>query len=69
LGPQTADEQLMLAFKSGDARAFGTLVARHRQPVFNFILRYVGHRQRAEDLPRKGGFGRLKMSRKGPSRA
>ncbi len=40
----------MLAFKSGDARAFGTLVARHRQPVFNFILRYVGHRQRAEDL-------------------
>lgn len=50
MGPQTADEQLMLAFKSGDARAFGTLVARHRQPVFNFILRYVGHRQRAEDL-------------------
>jgi RNA polymerase sigma-70 factor (ECF subfamily) len=50
LGPQTADEQLMLAFKSGDARAFATLVARHRQPVFNFILRYVGHRQRAEDL-------------------
>lgn len=40
----------MLAFKSGDARAFATLVARHRQPVFNFILRYVGHRQRAEDL-------------------
>jgi RNA polymerase sigma-70 factor (ECF subfamily) len=50
LGPQTADEHLMLAFKSGDARAFATLVARHRQPVFNFILRYVGHRQRAEDL-------------------
>jgi RNA polymerase sigma-70 factor (ECF subfamily) len=50
LGPQTADEQLMLAFKSGDARAFATLVSRHRQPVFNFILRYVGHRQRAEDL-------------------
>lgn len=40
----------MLAFKSGDARAFATLVARHRQPVFNFILRYVGQRQRAEDL-------------------
>jgi RNA polymerase sigma-70 factor, ECF subfamily len=50
LGPLTADEQLMLAFKSGDARAFATLVTRHRQPVFNFILRYVGHRQRAEDL-------------------
>jgi RNA polymerase sigma-70 factor, ECF subfamily len=50
LGLQTADEQLMLAFKLGDARAFGTLVTRHRQPVFNFILRFVGHRQRAEDL-------------------
>jgi len=40
----------MLAFKSGDARAFATLVQRHRGPVYNFILRYVGHRQRAEDL-------------------
>ncbi len=40
----------MLAFKSGDAGAFATLVQRHRQSVFNFILRYVGHRQRAEDL-------------------
>lgn len=40
----------MLAYKSGDARAFATLVQRHRQPVFNFILRYVGHRQRAEDV-------------------
>jgi len=40
----------MLAFKSGDARAFSTLVTRHRQAVYNFILRYVGQRQRAEDL-------------------
>jgi RNA polymerase sigma-70 factor (ECF subfamily) len=40
----------MLAFKSGDARAFRVLVQRHRGPVFNFILRYAGHRQRAEDL-------------------
>lgn len=50
MGPATSDEQLMLAYKSGDARAFATLVHRHRQPVFNFILRYVGHRQRAEDV-------------------
>ena len=48
--PETSDEQLMLAFKSGDARAFSTLVTRHRQAVYNFILRYVGHRQRAEDV-------------------
>ncbi len=40
----------MLAFKSGDARAFSTLVSRHRGSVFNFIIRYTNHRQRAEDL-------------------
>jgi RNA polymerase sigma-70 factor, ECF subfamily len=40
----------MLAFKSGDAGAFATLVKRHRQSVYNFILRYVGQRQRAEDV-------------------
>lgn len=40
----------MLAFKSGDARAFSTLVSRHRGSVFNFIFRYTNHRQRAEDL-------------------
>jgi RNA polymerase sigma-70 factor, ECF subfamily len=50
LGPETSDEQLMLAFKSGDARAFRVLVQRHRGPVFNFILRYTGHKARAEDL-------------------
>ena len=48
--PEASDEQLMLAFKSGDARAFRVLVQRHRGPVFNFILRYTGHKARAEDL-------------------
>lgn len=50
MGTEASDEQLMLAFKSGDARAFNTLVTRHRQSVYNFIHRFVGHRQRAEDL-------------------
>jgi RNA polymerase sigma-70 factor, ECF subfamily len=40
----------MLDFQSGDARALATLVGRHRHAVFNFILRSVGNRQRAEDL-------------------
>ena len=40
----------MLAFRAGDARAFETLVRRHRTPVFNFILRFTGHRARAEDV-------------------
>lgn len=50
MGPQTTDEQLMLAFRSGDAGAFHTLVQRHRQAVFSFIFRSVGHQQRAEDV-------------------
>ena len=50
MGPEHTDEQLMLAFRSGDARAFEALVRRHRMPVFNFILRYTGQRARAEDL-------------------
>ena len=40
----------MLAFRAGDARAFESLVRRHRAPVFNFILRYTGQRARAEDV-------------------
>src|SRR5687767_6146013 len=40
----------MLAFRSGEARAFEALVQRHRGAVFNFILRLTGQRARAEDL-------------------
>ncbi|MFL5357182.1 RNA polymerase sigma factor [Archangium sp.] len=50
LGPETSDERLMLAFRAGDARAFEVLVRKHRTPVFNFILRFTGHRARAEDV-------------------
>jgi RNA polymerase sigma-70 factor, ECF subfamily len=50
LKPETPDEQLMLAFRSGDARAFEALVRRHRGPVYNFILRFTGQRARAEDV-------------------
>ncbi|MBM7115600.1 RNA polymerase sigma factor [Archangium primigenium] len=50
VGPEISDERLMLAFRAGDVRAFETLVHRHRMPVFNFILRFTGHRARAEDV-------------------
>jgi len=40
----------MLAFQRGDARAFELLVRRHRGAVFQFLLRSVGERGRAEDL-------------------
>ncbi len=46
----SSDEQLMLAFREGEAAAFEALVQRHRGPVFNFILRSTGNPARAEDL-------------------
>lgn len=45
-----SDEELMLAFKAGNARAFEQLVGRHRGKVFNFILRQTGRRASAEEL-------------------
>ena len=45
-----SDEALMLAFQAGDVRAFEVLMQRHRGSCFNFILRFVGDRARAEDL-------------------
>lgn len=45
-----ADEVLMVAYQKGDVRAFELLLTRHKKPVFNFILRFVGSRETAEDL-------------------
>ncbi len=45
-----SDEGLMLRYQKGDVRAFEILLGRHRRPVFNFILRYVGEPAQAEDL-------------------
>lgn len=45
-----ADEGLMVRYQRGEVRAFEILLTRHRKPVFNFILRFVGSRELAEDL-------------------
>lgn len=45
-----SDEALMLSFRDGDPRAFQELVGRHRRGLFNFLLRSVGNRSRAEEL-------------------
>lgn len=44
------DERLMERVKSGDAQAFDALWQRHGKALFNFIYRFVGNRQEAEDL-------------------
>jgi RNA polymerase sigma-70 factor, ECF subfamily len=45
-----SDETLMLRYQRGEIRAFETLLARHRRPIYSFILRYVGVPAVAEDL-------------------
>lgn len=45
-----ADEELMLAYARGEAGAFETLYARHKGPVFRFVLRSVKTRGEADEL-------------------
>jgi RNA polymerase sigma-70 factor (ECF subfamily) len=50
-GDETAtDEDLMLAYRDGDAAAFDQLYARHKGGVFRYVLRLVKDRGAAEEL-------------------
>ena len=44
------DEQLMLAYRGGDAGAFDELYRRHKGGLFRFVLRSVRERALAEEL-------------------
>ena len=47
---QAGDEQLMLAYREGDAGAFEELYRRHKGGLFRFVLRSVRDRAVAEEL-------------------
>ncbi len=47
---EVTDEVLMMRFQGGDRSAFGTLVRRHKTPLYNFVVRQVRVAQVAEDL-------------------
>jgi RNA polymerase sigma-70 factor (ECF subfamily) len=47
---ERSDEELMVDFREGDPGAFELLVVRHRRALFNFLLRSVGRKARAEEL-------------------
>ena len=47
---EVPDEQLMLAYRDGDAGAFETLYVRHRARLFRFLLRSIRQRAAAEEL-------------------
>jgi RNA polymerase sigma-70 factor (ECF subfamily) len=45
-----SDEELMLAYAGGDAGAFERLYAKHKGPLFRYVLRSVKGRGEAEEL-------------------
>jgi RNA polymerase sigma-70 factor, ECF subfamily len=47
---QPTDEDLMVAYQRGEVRAFEVLLTKHRKPIYNFILRFVGDKETAEDV-------------------
>src|SRR5688500_17696521 len=47
---EAPDEELMLAYRGGDAGAFETLYKRHRARLFRFVLRSIRSRSTAEEL-------------------
>ena len=50
MGMRRTDEELMLDFQKGDVKAFEEILKRHRHGVFNFILRFLGNRETAEEV-------------------
>jgi RNA polymerase sigma-70 factor, ECF subfamily len=44
------DEELMLAFQSGEVEAFRALFGRYEAPVFAFLVRQCGNRDTARDM-------------------
>src|SRR5258706_2179831 len=47
---EASDEDLMLRYGRGDARAFELLYLRHRLPLYRFLLRQVGNAATAEEM-------------------
>src|SRR6202008_3846762 len=47
---EAPDEQLMLAYRDGNAAAFETLYTRHRARLYRFVLRTVKSRAVGEEL-------------------
>lgn len=48
--PQDDDERLMLAYAAGRAQAFDVLYARHKGPVYRYLLRHCNEARVAEEL-------------------
>ena len=49
-GTQPTDEELIARFQNGDAYAFDLLVRRYKDPLLNFIYRFLGDFVESEDI-------------------
>src|ERR1700674_2511865 len=47
---ERTDEELLADFQQGDAGAFERLLRRYRAPLYTFLLRMLGDREKAHDL-------------------
>ncbi len=47
---QTTDEELIARFQQGDNYAFDLLVKRYKEPLLNFVFRFLGDATEAEDI-------------------
>jgi RNA polymerase sigma-70 factor (ECF subfamily) len=47
---KVTDETLIAKFQKGDIQAFDTLVRRYKDQLLNYVYRFVGNRNDAEDL-------------------
>ena len=48
--PEPTDEELLASYQQGEVGAFERLLRRHRGPLFTFLVRMLGDREKAEDL-------------------
>jgi RNA polymerase sigma-70 factor, ECF subfamily len=46
----SSDSQLISDYLSGDEKSFELLIQRHLKPVYNFVYRYAGNSQDAQDI-------------------
>jgi RNA polymerase sigma-70 factor (ECF subfamily) len=50
MGFKRSDEELMVAFQKGDTGAYEELLRRHQHGLYNFIYRFLGNRETAEEV-------------------
>jgi len=50
VGKSPTDEELIARFQQGDSYAFDLLVKRYQDPLLNFVYRFLGNHNEAEDI-------------------